>query len=198
MATARYYPGFTDEPVRNRPDARNVAYLALGVAMLSAISVFFVLCERDRSFLVHTIQPEHRAYANRMPSPPPAPAPARTEAAAATSPDTAKSADSSETDVQPEKAPAPTENIPFVIPRSKHFQRLGPISIGVWRTDPKRGTYDAALLIEGHRFDKKRIHMDEALAITIGDGPPMQLLVNRVAKNDISGYLSKPAETASH
>ena len=198
MATARYYPGFTDEPAHNRPDARNVAYLALGVAMLSAISVFFALCERDRSFLVHTIQPEHRAYANPAPSPSPAPASARTEAAAATSPATAKSADSSETDVQPEKAPAPTENIPFVIPRSKHFQRLGPISIGVWRTDPKRGTYDAALLIEGHRFDKKRIHMDEALAITIGDGPPIQLLVNRVGKNDISGYLSKPAEPASH
>ena len=85
-----------------------------------------------------------------------------------------------------------------MIPRSKHFQRLGPISIGVWRTDPKRGTYDAALLIEGHRFDKKRIHMDEALAITIGDGPPMQLLVNRVGKNDISGYLSKPAQADSH
>jgi hypothetical protein len=51
-----------------------------------------------------------------------------------------------------------------------------------------RGTYDAALLIEGHRFDKKRIHKHEALAISIGDGPPMQLLVNRVGKNDISGY----------
>lgn len=39
--------------------------------------------------------------------------------------------------------------------------------------------------------------MDEALAITIGDGPPMQLLVNRVGKNDISGYLSRPAQADS-
>ena len=198
MATARYYPGLTDEPVRNGLDARSVAYLALAVAMLSAISVFLVLCQRDRSFLVRSTEPEHRTYANRATAPQPPTAPARTEAPAATSPAAAKPADSSETDVQPEKALATTEYIPFVIPRSKHFQRLGPISIGVWRTDPKRGTYDAALLIEGHRFDKKRIHMDEALAITIGDGPPMQLLVNRVGKNDISGYLSKPAQADSH
>lgn len=106
MATARYYPGLTDEPVRNGLDKRSVACLALVVAMLSAISVFLVLCERDRSFLVHSTPPEPRTYANRVPAPQPASAPTQTETAAATAPTAAKPADSSETDIQPEKVPA--------------------------------------------------------------------------------------------
>ncbi|MBV9404646.1 MAG: hypothetical protein JO211_04835 [Acidobacteriaceae bacterium] len=71
---------------------------------------------------------------------------------------------------------------------------MGPISVGVWRTDTRHGTYDVSVIVEGRRFDKKQVGLDEALAIKIGTAPPMELVVNRVGRNDVSGYLSTPNE----
>lgn len=196
VATARYYPPSFDPRAPKPLDGRSVAYLAIAVAALSAVSVFLVLCERDHSFLVQASQPEHQTPIRQTGA---ASAPARSMA---NSPATASAANRSAAAAQPDihttKAPTGPEYLPFVIQRSKHFQRLGPISIGLWRTDPKHGTYDVSLIVDGHRFDKQRIGMDEALAIRIGNAPAMELLVNRVGRNDIAGYLSKPRELPAH
>lgn len=196
MATARYYPHSLD-PRGSKPlDGRSMAYLAVAVAALSAVSVFLMLCERDHSFLVQASQPEHQASVRQ---PLAAPAPARSVVNSPATPHAAnQSAAAAQPDIHTTKAPTGPEYLPFVIQRSKHFQRLGPISIGLWRTDPKHGTYDVSLIVDGHRFDKERIGMDEALAIRIGNAPAMELLVNRIGRNDISGYLSKPRELAAH
>ena len=200
MATARYYPDLFEAEDPKRSGIRSVVYLAVGVALVSAAGVFLVLCERDRSFLIQTSlvqtrQPEGKAQVRQMQTPQAAAPISHAESNAA--PSAAGTKATEEIRAETNKPTAGAEYIPFVIPRSKHFQRLGPISIGVWRTDPRHGTYDAALLISGHRFDKKRIHMDEALAISIGDAPPMELLVNRVGRNEIAGYLSKPNHAES-
>lgn len=164
-----------------------MAYLATAVAALSAAAMFFILCERDHSFLIQASQPEHQSYVIPDTASSPAAIPAHT-AAAPSSP---------ARDVQQPKVQTAAEYIPFVITRSKRFQRVGPIAVGLWRTDPKHDTYDASVVIDGHRFDKKHISVDEALAIRIGSAPAMELIVNRVGKNDITGYLSKPRQLAA-
>lgn len=170
-----------------------MAYLAIAVAALSALSVFLLLWERDHSFLVQASQAEAQSSTATQPA-----------HIAATRRETASKALpaqntplAAQTEVRQLKVQGTPEYIPFDITRSKRFQRVGPISLGLWRTDAKHGTYDASLIVDGHRFDKKHIGMDEALAIKIGAAPPMELIVNRVTKNDISGYLSKPRQVAS-
>lgn len=193
MATARYYPGTFGSHSSKPLDTRSIAYLATGVGALCAFSVFFLLCQRDHSFLLETDQPEkpvviETAGVSRTVVPVPnaahAPAvvPAKKEVAA--------------THVR-HAAEAVPENIVFHIAKSKHFERVGPISVGLWKTDPKHETFDLSVLVDGHRFDKKHVRSDEALAISIGGSQPMELIVNRVGKNEISGYLSKPRQIAS-
>lgn len=197
MATARYYPN-SFAPSSPKPlEGRSVAYLAIGVAALSALSVFFVLCERDHSFLAQASQAEAQTSIAAQPAHIVPGVATRTEAASKALPG-ANSSVAAQTEVRQSKVQTTPEYIPFDVARSRRFQRIGPISMGLWRTDAKHGTYDASLLVDGHRFDKKHIGMDEALAIKIGAAAPMELIVNRVTKNDISGYLSKPRQAASH
>ena len=153
-------------------------YLALAVAVLSACAMFFALWERDDSFLLQASRSSQPVSVSQQVAKAQPATPAQPQAAAATT--------------QQPKIEAAAEYIPFVLTRSKHLQRLGPLTIGLWRTDARHGTYDASVVVDGHRFDKKRVGMDEALAIRIGNAAPMELVVNRVTKNDISGYLSKP------
>ncbi len=195
MAAARYYPN-SFQPDSAKPlETRSIAYLAIGVAALSALSVFFVLCERDHSFLAQASQVEAQTSTAAQPAHTIAGvATTRTEAALPA----ANSSVATQTEVRQSKVQTTPEYIPFDLARSRRFQRIGPISMGLWRTDAKHGTYDASLLVDGHRFDKKHIGMDEALAIKIGAAAPMELIVNRVTKNDISGYLSRPRQAASH
>ncbi len=175
-----------------------MTYLAIGVAALSALSVFFVLCERDHSFLAQASQAEAQSSTAAQPAHiAPAVAATRTDANSKVLPG-ANSSAAAQTEVRQLKVQASPEYIPFDIVRSRRFQRIGPISLGLWRTDVKHGTYDASLIVDGHRFDKKHIGMDEALAIKIGTAPPMELVVNRVTRNDIFGYLSQPRQAASH
>ncbi len=181
MATARYYPG-SFEPHPSKPlETRSVAYLALGVAAVSAISVFFLLCQRDHSLLLQASLPETGPYVSQNTPAVPAPSPA---------------IPANQIVVQESAAQPRSEYIPFNVARSRRFQRVGPISVGVWRTDARHGTYDVGVLVDGRRFDKRHVGMDEALAIRVGNAPPMELVVNRVSRNDISGYLSAPRPLA--
>ena len=174
MASARYSAASLT-PNGSRPfEARNTAYLAIAVGLLSAISVFFLLFERDHSFLRQVSLYDAATYIAHTGPLAPASAASTTDA------------------TQPRQASVDTMGgyIPFEIVRSKHFQPVGPISVGIWKTDAKHGTYDIGIMVEGQRFDKRRVGLDEALAIRIGNDPPLQLVVNRVFKNEVSGYLS--------
>ncbi len=180
MATARYYPGpFASHSSRGW-ETRKTVLLALTVALLSATAVFLLLCERDHAFSRQVSRYETQQYVRQTASAIPAAAPATSASG------------NPKASVQAVQA-----YIPFEITRSKHYQRVGPISVGIWRTDEKRGTYDVSLLVAGERFDKKHVGMDQALAIRIGDGAPMELVVNHVGRSDVSGYLTTPNQTAT-
>lgn len=182
MATARYYPG-SFQPHASRPlELRHITYLAIGVAAISALSVFFLLCQRDHSLLLQASLPTTQAALSQ---PLVAPVPAAQPAIPA-----------NRVEVEEAVAQASPQYVPFTISRSHRFQHIGPIDVGLWRTDARHGTYDLGLLVDGRRFDKRHVGLDEALAIRVGSAPPMELVVNRVTRNDISGYLDTPRAVA--
>ncbi len=160
--------------------------LALGVAALCGLSVFFLLCERDHSFLRQISLYDAATYVTQSTANP-RPAPVVTAAS-----------DTNTTAVQGTTVQSVPGYIPFDLPRSRRFQRVGPISVGVWRTDSRHGFYDIGVMVEGQRFEKKHVGTDEALAIRIGNAPPMEFVVNRVSRNQVSGYLRTSSQVALH
>jgi hypothetical protein len=81
----------------------------------------------------------------------------------------------------------------FRLDKSKLFQRVGPLSVSLRSTNTKHKTYDVAMMVEDNQLDKKHVNLYEPVWINLGDRPqPVQLVVNRVDKDRIAGYVSEP------
>ena len=81
----------------------------------------------------------------------------------------------------------------FHLGKSKEFERVGPLSISLRGANAKRRTYDLAMIVEDNPLSKKHVNLYEPIWIRVGDRlQPVELVVNHVGKNDISGYLSEP------
>lgn len=82
--------------------------------------------------------------------------------------------------------------VEFSIARSDRFQPIGPVHIGLWRTDPKHSSVRISVLIDGRRTDFKRVDLYEALSIPMAHSQRLELVINSVARNHITGYLAEP------
>ncbi len=83
--------------------------------------------------------------------------------------------------------------VEFSVKRSKRFQSVGPVSVQLRNADSKHGYYDVALIVDGHQLKKKHVNLYEPIWITTNQySPPLELVVNGIGKNQISGYLSEP------
>lgn len=81
----------------------------------------------------------------------------------------------------------------FRLSKSKDMQRVGPLSLALRGTSTKHKTYDLVMLVDDNSLNKKHVNLYEPVWITVSDRPqPLQLVVNRVGKNEIEGYLSEP------
>lgn len=219
MGTARYYPPSFGPPSFEPARLRNIAYIGAAVAILSALTVFLSLCARDNSLLLSLSKPEQAARSK--PSSPPVPVvTAETQPAADTitrvavpppAPVTQPAAviqptPSEATAVQPEPAIAKTRTellslekrgtrhyVEFSLARSKRFQQVGPLGIGIWRIDTKHKTYDVSILADGRRIDHKHVSLNSPVSISTSEFVhPLQLVVNSLDREGISGYLSEP------
>jgi hypothetical protein len=86
----------------------------------------------------------------------------------------------------------------FNLSKSKEFQRVGPVSLSLRKADPKHRAYDLSLMVEDVSLDKKHVNLFEPVWINLSDRPqPIQLVVNKIDKNQISGYISEPRYKAS-
>jgi hypothetical protein len=79
----------------------------------------------------------------------------------------------------------------FSIGKSTHFQPVGPVSMGVWRTDPRRKTCTLSVLADSVRQDISNVLVGESIWIS-ARGHSVEFVVNRVDKDGISGYVSEP------
>ena len=81
----------------------------------------------------------------------------------------------------------------FKLSKSKELQRVGPLSLSLRGTSTKHKTYDLSLVVDDNALAKKHVNLYEPVWITLSDRPqPVQLVVNRVGKNEIEGYVSEP------
>src|SRR5262249_50953994 len=81
----------------------------------------------------------------------------------------------------------------FDIAKSKSFQREGPLSISLRKTDTKHKSYDIAMVVDDDQLPKKKINLSAPVWIHRTDDPqPVQIVVNKIGKDSIHGYVSAP------
>lgn len=79
----------------------------------------------------------------------------------------------------------------FDITKAKGFQRTGPISVSLRKTDPKHEHYDLALMVDDSQLQKKNVDLYEPIVLRDSDNPqPVEIVVNKIDKNHIHGYVS--------
>jgi len=81
----------------------------------------------------------------------------------------------------------------FDLAKSKQFQRFGPLTLSLRRTDAKHRNYDLSMVVDDNRLDKKRVNLFEPIWINSeSGGQPVQIVVNKIGKNEVHGYISAP------
>ena len=90
----------------------------------------------------------------------------------------------------------------FDLMKAKQFQRVGPVTLSLRRADTKHKNYDIEMIVDDNQMGKKKVNLYEPIWIhTENDSQPVQIVVNRIDKNLIHGYVSapkyKPSELAT-
>lgn len=81
----------------------------------------------------------------------------------------------------------------FDLSKSKKFAREGPISLDLRHTSAKHQNYDLDLLVDDYKLSKKNVNLYEPVVLQTAESPqPLELVVNRIGKNEIHGYISAP------
>ena len=81
----------------------------------------------------------------------------------------------------------------FDLSKSKTFQREGPIQISLRKADAKHQSYDIMMLVDDHQLAKKKVVLYEPVWLHEADQPqPVQVVVNKIDKDRIHGYVSAP------
>jgi len=90
----------------------------------------------------------------------------------------------------------------FDLSKSKQFQRVGPLTLSLRKADTKHKSYDVAMIVDDNELQKKKVNLYEPIWIhTETDSQPVQVIVNRIDKDTVHGYISapkyKPSELAA-
>ena len=90
----------------------------------------------------------------------------------------------------------------FDLAKSKEFQRFGPLPLSLRKTDTKHNSFDMAMIVDDNQLMKKKVNLYEPIWIhTESPSQPVQVVVNRITKDLVHGYVSapkyKPSELAT-
>jgi hypothetical protein len=81
----------------------------------------------------------------------------------------------------------------FDLTKSKQFQRVGPLPLSLRKADTKHKSYDVELIVDDNQLSKKKVNLYEPIWIhTESESQPVQIVVNRIEKNQVHGYVSAP------
>ena len=81
----------------------------------------------------------------------------------------------------------------FDLSKSKQFQRVGPLTLSLRKTDTKHKNYDVAMIVDDNELSKKKVNLYEPIWIhTEAGGQPVQIIVNRIEKTIVHGYVNAP------
>jgi len=86
----------------------------------------------------------------------------------------------------------------FDLNKSKQFERVGPVTLSLRKADAKHKNYDVAMIVDDNELNKKKVNLYEPIWIhTENDAQPVQVVVNRISKDMVHGYVSAPKYKAS-
>ena len=92
--------------------------------------------------------------------------------------------------------------IEFTIDSKNKPQKVGGFVVELRGTNPNKKRYNVSLIVDDARIDKKNLPINEPIFFHQGnDRRPLELVVNSVGKDKVTGYISVPkaagAQTAS-
>ena len=83
--------------------------------------------------------------------------------------------------------------IEFTVASKNTPQKVGDITIELKGTDPKKNQCNLAIVVDDKRTEKRNRGINEPIFVYAhGEHRPLEVVVNQVEKNKISGYLSVP------
>ena len=90
----------------------------------------------------------------------------------------------------------------FDLEKSKQFQRFGPLTLSLRKADTKHKNFDLQMIVDDNKLTKKNVNLYEPILVfTENDAQAAQVVVNRIDKNRVHGYVSapkyKPSELAA-
>jgi hypothetical protein len=81
----------------------------------------------------------------------------------------------------------------FSYDKSSILHRTGPISIALRKADSKHAYCDLQMLVDDRTITRKHINLFESVTLHPEGYPqPLELVINRIDKNAVKGYLSEP------
>jgi hypothetical protein len=81
----------------------------------------------------------------------------------------------------------------FDLMKAKQFQRIGPLTLSLRKADTKHKNYDIEMIVDDNQLTKKKVNLYEPIWIhTENESQPVQIVVMRIEKNLIHGYVSAP------
>jgi hypothetical protein len=83
--------------------------------------------------------------------------------------------------------------IEFTIDTKNKPQKVGAFVVELKGTNPSKKRYNVALVVDDSRIEKKNLPVDEPIFFHQGnDRRPLELVVNSVGKDKVTGYISVP------
>jgi chromosome segregation ATPase len=87
--------------------------------------------------------------------------------------------------------------IEFTIVKKNTPTKVGNVTVELRGTNPKRNQFNLALVVEDKRTEQRNKSINEPIFFYLhGSHQPLELVVNQVDKNKVSGYLSVPKANA--
>jgi hypothetical protein len=86
----------------------------------------------------------------------------------------------------------------FDVEKSKQFAHQGPVGVKLKKANVKDQYADLELLVDDVKLSKKHVNLYEPATFLAADGDqPIQLVINKITKDHIHGYVSAPKYKAS-
>ena len=81
----------------------------------------------------------------------------------------------------------------FTLPRKKAQQKIGTITVELEKTDQKRNVFSVYLYFDDQKTERSNKAIDEPVSFLVkGAMSPLELVVNKLGKDTVSGYMSAP------
>lgn len=81
----------------------------------------------------------------------------------------------------------------FDLSKSKEFERVGPLTLSLRKADTKHKHFNLAMIVDDNELQKKNVNLYEPIWIRSETGSEsVQIVVNKIAKNSVHGYISAP------